>query len=893
MDQSGEDKMSEMSDTSKRDRNPADMVQYQWNCTFKNLDTRQILEKELPDLYNYKVDRFKLVEKKDSPHESKFEAEFIVDICSQEERDEFISQLEEKNGTNFNKVRADRTGKSGDKFKTLKCARNVRVRLSDRQGGGGKGSGSGRVEGVERQPGKNQNCNTTINTKLKPCDKDHNNPDIGKCFNLEIELNYDHTHEVESTNSFNFLEVEQTAKLRLLELFESGLTPSRAKKAFEEELKLQYGNKWLEISSKRSINPDRNYVFRLHTSYWSNKFGTINGPEAFIKAKEFIDDYNKKAGDTVATIKQLDNGGVVVCVVDHFMRRVHSVVPQSGQIMFVDATGSLDRCNHQLLKMMTESPVGGLPLGFIILSEQTEKSLSAGVEEMKKLLPAEAFAGRAVKGPEIIMTDDDKGLVNALRRAWPAAVQLQCQWHILQANWRWLCSNDNGVRKQHRQCLLKLFKNMMYAKTRDEYQKCEDIFLSDNLSNLYQNFQAHIKRLYSHRIETWALYSRLERQLPTRGSNTNNYCEASMKTTKETQFGRVRTFNLPELLQVICDDSAIYVTKLIDIGNGRDSLLRYSKSKYLGKDSNILEDQIVDLGDDAFLVESETVKGRWYMCNMVSGFCSCPVGVTCAPCKHKAAVTKHTGKAQFSQTPKNDPCQRALYHYIAWGRTLEPHMYRNINDPVSVPDIAAYIEETLQKSNKTLNESLYNEDPAIVDAGPARCLDDDDDNDDSEENDEYNAEIVRQRLVNALDAYKEKVLHLHQENTQDDNMNKAMMAFTKTLNKSLRCTPTTIQKQMHEFGKSTVATNRTKHGGKISVNPPAISRRTFKVPGRGPAPQGRPPKQSLARTQLVVEEDEEYFAKSDTQTKQSKKKLHNFAGSVNINETLPKRHTKQ
>ena len=177
---------------------------------------------------------------------------------------------------------------------------------------------------------------------------------------------------------------------------------------------MQYGNKWLEISSKRSINPDRNYVFRLHTTYWSNKFGTINGPEAFIKAKEFIDDYNEKAGDTVATIKQLDNGGVVVCVVDNFMRRVHSVVPQSGQIMFVDATGSLDRCNHQLLKMMTESPVGGLPLGFIILSEQTEKSLSAGVDEMKKLLTAEAFAGRADKGPEIIMTDDDKESFNHL-----------------------------------------------------------------------------------------------------------------------------------------------------------------------------------------------------------------------------------------------------------------------------------------------------------------------------------------------------------------------------------------------------------------------------------------------------------------------------------------------
>ena len=56
-----------------------------------------------------------------------------------------------------------------------------------------------------------------------------------------------------------------------------------------------------------------------------------------------------------------------------------------------------------------------------------------------------------------------------------------------------------------------------------------------------------------------------------------------MRTTKENQFGRIKTFNLVELLQVICDDSAIYVTKLIDIGNGRDSALKEAKSKYLEK----------------------------------------------------------------------------------------------------------------------------------------------------------------------------------------------------------------------------------------------------------------------------------------------------------------------
>ena len=363
-----------------------------------------------------------------------------------------------------------------------------------------------------------------------------------------------------------------------------------------------------------------------------------------------------------------------------------------------------------------------------------------------------------------------------------------------------------------------------------------------------------------------------------------------MKTTKENQFGRVRTFNLAELLQVICDDSALYVTKLVDIGNGRDTVIKQAKSKYLGKDSKITEDEIVDLGDNVYLVESENNKGEWYTYNLLSGYCSCPVGITCAPCKHKAAVTRITGKAQFTQTPKNDPCQRAMYHYIAWGRTLEPHMYHNIGDSVSEPQVATYISEKLQKSPTILHESLFLDDPAIIAALPA---DEDNEDEDSSTEEEYNADLVRERFIAAIDSYKDQILNHHENNLQDPATNNAMMAFTKTLKKSLNCKPTTWQKQMHEFGKGTVATNRTKYGGAIAVNPPAVARRTFKVPGRGSAPMGRPNIQIVDRTQLVVTEEDDFIAKSDKSTKQTTKKAHNFAKSIRKNETLPKRHTKQ
>ena len=97
----------------------------------------------------------------------------------------------------------------------------------------------------------------------------------------------------------------------------------------------------------------------------------------------------------------------------------------------------------------------------------------------------------------------------------------------------------------------------------------------------------------------------------------------------------------------------------------------------------------------------------------------------------------------------------------------------------------------------------------------------------SEEENIYNEELVRQRFASSIDAYKDYVLNIHDKNKQNASMNDAMMAFTKTLNKSLKCTPSTIQKQMHEFGKGTVGNSRTKNGRVITVNPPALSRRSF------------------------------------------------------------------
>ena len=58
---------------------------------------------------------------------------------------------------------------------------------------------------------------------------------------------------------------------------------------------------------------------------------------------------------------------------------------------------------------------------------------------------------------------------------------------------------------------------------------------------------------------------------------------------------------------------------------------------------------------------------------------------------------------------------------------------------MSEPQIAAFIEENLQKTTTTKHhESLSIDDPAIVDAEPAK-----NDDEDSDADDEYNIELVR------------------------------------------------------------------------------------------------------------------------------------------------------
>ena len=91
------------------------------------------------------------------------------------------------------------------------------------------------------------------------------------------------------------------------------------------------------------------------------------------------------------------------------------VVPGSGDIVFIDATSNLDRCDTKLIRIITPSAAGGLTLGFCLASCETEVVLTEAFRLYQSLLPDYAFYSRGIGGPRLIMTDDADAEISALR----------------------------------------------------------------------------------------------------------------------------------------------------------------------------------------------------------------------------------------------------------------------------------------------------------------------------------------------------------------------------------------------------------------------------------------------------------------------------------------------
>lgn len=54
--------------------------------------------------------------------------------------------------------------------------------------------------------------------------------------------------------------------------------------------------------------------------------------------------------------------------------------------------------------------------------------------------------------------------------------------------WRWLWDSKHGVKKEHRQLLMRLFKDAMYAVSQDTHESAVDCLMQNSVATGYTKF---------------------------------------------------------------------------------------------------------------------------------------------------------------------------------------------------------------------------------------------------------------------------------------------------------------------------------------------------------------------------------------------------------------------
>ena len=475
---------------------------------------------------------------------------------------------------------------------------------------------------------------------------------------------------------------------KFLQLFAAGHSPSSALEMHKCDLQTEDEDNYAVVSADRYFCPDLQWCFRLYYKTFKSEYGPQSGDDMINTLLARLQQWN--SGDN-SVAYAVHGNETVLAICTPLMKRVHSRIRQSSELVFVDSTGCLDMSSYRVFVLMTNCCAGGLPLGLVVSTSEAESVLVAGFQLLKTMLPTDAFFGRGSTGPFFFMTDDCLAERNALKQVFPGSVTLLCQFHVSWAAWRWLWNNNSGIPSHNRSHLYNLIHKAVAAKTSDELAAAFTTLFNDETANRYDRFVTYAKKLLE-KSELWSSCYRDDVAL--RGHSTNNTVESSMRILKDRIFKRLKAFNLVQLVDFLVTRlEQYYERRLINIGNNRHDEL--TQSRYFPKDTDIALCNVWKLSADAVHVPSATKVNVSYCVSTALWVCTCPVGHSGAPCKHQWAVVAKYHDECFNFLPVSSPTMRKLFYYIATGKDDMPDSwFAGLRADVSDSDSATIAAST-------------------------------------------------------------------------------------------------------------------------------------------------------------------------------------------------------
>lgn len=547
---------------------------------------------------------------------------------------------------------------------------------------------------------RDRTCNATIDFKVKKVCRNtwKNDPILKTGLNCIIHIAFDHNHSVVVAEAFSYLRCSKETVQMFRSYFDSGMTPAAAKNYHEIQLidSSDDENEILKTLANAKINPTLRQIIHLFANWRKEKYGDRDQASVMEILKKKIE-VVKEAGHELSINEESNT----VVVVTPIMRRVFAL-EEAQEMIFVDSSGSCDQTNTCVTFVFCGSKVGALPLGCILHTALTEESYITAFTLLKNTLESNENKHFS---PSVIMTDDCSAERNALQKVFPNASLLLCTFHVCQAVWRWLWDRDHNIDKDDRQTIMSQFQKVLYAETTGIAHEC-----FENLIKIvkvkYPVAKKHFEALWTRKSE-WCLVYR--EHLVTRGNNTNNFCEASIRIFKDVVLQRCRAFNSCALVDFICNVfDGYHKRRLIEFANSRrDQKLSYHYAKFLNK---IDTTQIMKRNDFEYKVTSKkgddiyTVNVKWQTCD-------CDYGRGGRYCKHMCAVEVKYN-IQLSIRPLLSVEEKTKFAKVALGTSVSVDFLKgmDITDDIvpDVPDQALFerTTENVQTVVSCVNDSV-------------------------------------------------------------------------------------------------------------------------------------------------------------------------------------------
>ncbi|KAH6945296.1 hypothetical protein HPB50_007758 [Hyalomma asiaticum] len=477
------------------------------------------------------------------------------------------------------------------------------------------------------------------------------------------------TEYSEATRTSWIVDSESTSDTRatFMGYFQNGLGPAAALDYHRNKLANQENGASLLANS--SLNPRPGTLYHWYRLWKKNNFGADN-TDPLTKLEEKMPFYSKHGVD-VRTSKSEDESCWAVLVVTPIMKRTQAL-HSAREIVFLDSTASCDESQSNVTVVLVATPVGALPIAVLLHNAQSTDSYSTAFGLLKKSYPL-CFGG--TNAPQAVMTDNSAAEKAALCATWPESKQLLCHFHVAQAEWRWLQASRNNVSQNERRELMTAFQKVMYASSMGEL----DAAVEQLKSMTNKEYVQRVEKFLQRKAE-WVLLFRSK--LMTRGHNTNNFAEASIRILKDVVLHRRKAYNAVALVDLVVEVwEAYFKLRLLDHAYSRVPAHELIYHKLLDKMPQDAAKGIKPLGSNRYEVPSAQLGGgKVYEVCQDFGTCTCPAGQHGAFCKHQALV-HHAYGGSFPNAPAVTTKVRHQLGLLALGKECpEESFFRDFHD---------------------------------------------------------------------------------------------------------------------------------------------------------------------------------------------------------------------